>query len=65
MLVDIIYPGWMPYKNLGVSVDIPGLVAAHRHALSYPFETLVAGHVTRPGTRTDVEVQFELLQGPL
>ena len=62
MLVDVVYPGWMPYKNLGVSADIPGFVAAHRHALSYPFETLVAGHVTRPGTRTDVAVQLELLK---
>lgn len=62
MLIDVVYPGWMPYKNLGVSVDIPGFVAAHRHALSYDFETLVAGHVSRPGTRSDVEVQFELLK---
>jgi glyoxylase-like metal-dependent hydrolase (beta-lactamase superfamily II) len=62
MLIDVVYPGWMPYKNLGVAVDIPGFVAAHHHALSYDFETLVAGHVTRPGTRADVEVQLELLK---
>jgi glyoxylase-like metal-dependent hydrolase (beta-lactamase superfamily II) len=62
MLIDVIYPGWMPYKNLGVAVDIPGFVAAHRQALSYDFETLVAGHVTRPGTREDVETQLELIR---
>jgi len=62
MLIDVVYPGWMPYKNLGVAVDIPGFVAAHRQALSYDFETLVAGHVSRPGTKADVEVQLELLK---
>jgi glyoxylase-like metal-dependent hydrolase (beta-lactamase superfamily II) len=61
MAIDIIYPGWMPYKNLGVAVDIPGFVAAHRDILSYDFETLVAGHVSRPGTRADVLTQIELV----
>jgi glyoxylase-like metal-dependent hydrolase (beta-lactamase superfamily II) len=51
MLIDVVYPGWMPYKNLGVAVDIPGLVEAHRQALSFDFDTLVAGHVSRLGTR--------------
>jgi glyoxylase-like metal-dependent hydrolase (beta-lactamase superfamily II) len=61
MVIDIIYPGWMPYKNLGVAVDIPGFVAAHRDILSYDFETLVAGHVSRPGNRADVLTQIELV----
>jgi glyoxylase-like metal-dependent hydrolase (beta-lactamase superfamily II) len=43
MFVDVIYPGWMPYKNLGVAFDIPGFVEAHRTVLSFDFETLVAG----------------------
>ncbi|WP_394831188.1 MBL fold metallo-hydrolase [Pendulispora rubella] len=55
MLVDVVYPGWMPYKNLGIGVDIPGYVEAHRIALGYDFNTLVAGHVDRLGTRQDVE----------
>ena len=62
MLVDVIYPGFMPYKNLGLAVDIPGFVDAHRQALAYDFQTLVAGHVSRPGTRSDVEVQHELMR---
>ncbi|HEY1394149.1 MAG TPA: MBL fold metallo-hydrolase, partial [Methylibium sp.] len=62
MFVDVIYPGWVPYKNLGVAVDIPGFVAAHRQALAYPFKTMVAGHVSRPGTRADVLIQMELLR---
>jgi glyoxylase-like metal-dependent hydrolase (beta-lactamase superfamily II) len=62
MLVDVIYPGWMPYKNLGVAVDIPGFVDAHRQILAYDFETLVAGHVSRPGNRADVRLQIELIK---
>jgi glyoxylase-like metal-dependent hydrolase (beta-lactamase superfamily II) len=61
MFVDVIYPGWMPYKNLGVAVDIPGFVEAHRTVLSFDFETLVAGHVSRPGTRADVVLQLDFL----
>lgn len=62
MLVDVVYPGWMPYKNLGVAVDIPGFVASHAQAMEYDFELLVAGHVSRPGTREDVLVQMALLR---
>jgi glyoxylase-like metal-dependent hydrolase (beta-lactamase superfamily II) len=62
MFVDVVYPGWMPYKNLGVAVDIPGFVDAHRHTLAYDFETMVAGHVDRPGNRADVQIQIELLK---
>jgi glyoxylase-like metal-dependent hydrolase (beta-lactamase superfamily II) len=62
MLIDVVYPGWMPYKNLGVAVDVPGFVEAHRQALSFDFEILVAGHVSRLGTRADVELQLAFLK---
>jgi glyoxylase-like metal-dependent hydrolase (beta-lactamase superfamily II) len=61
MLVDVIYPGWMPYKNLGIAEDVPGYVQAHRDALSYDFDALVAGHVDRLGTRQDVETSLEFV----
>jgi len=54
MLVDVVYPGYMPYPNLGIAVDVPGYLKAHRDALGYDFDTLVAGHVDRVGTRDDV-----------
>jgi glyoxylase-like metal-dependent hydrolase (beta-lactamase superfamily II) len=62
MLIDVIYPGWMPYKNLGVAVDVPGFVEAHRQALTFDFQSLVAGHVSRLGTRADVELQLAFLK---
>jgi glyoxylase-like metal-dependent hydrolase (beta-lactamase superfamily II) len=61
MLVDVVYPGWMPYKNLGIAEDIPGYIQAHRDALGFDFDTLVAGHVDRLGTRADVETSLEFV----
>lgn len=59
MLVDVIFPGWVPFTYLAISTNVPGWVAAHDQALAYPFETLVGGHLTRLGTRQDVATQQE------
>ena len=59
MLVDVIFPGWVPFASLGFSTDIPGWVTAHEQALDYPFETFVGGHLARLGTREDVVTQQE------
>jgi glyoxylase-like metal-dependent hydrolase (beta-lactamase superfamily II) len=61
MLVDVIYPGWVPFKFLGLANDIQGYIEAHDHALSYAFDTFIGGHVNRPGTRRDVETAREFL----
>jgi hypothetical protein len=61
MLVDVVYPGWMPYKNLGIAEDVPGYIQAHHDALSYDFDTLVAGHVDRLGRRADVEASLRFV----
>src|SRR5262249_47652489 len=62
MLVDVVYPGFMPYKNLGIAEDVQGWIEAHRQALAYDFDVLVAGHVNRLGSRRDVEVSAELAE---
>jgi glyoxylase-like metal-dependent hydrolase (beta-lactamase superfamily II) len=61
MLVDVVYPGYMPYKNLGIAEDVQGYMNAHADLLAYDFTTLVAGHVTRLGTRGDVKTASEFL----
>jgi glyoxylase-like metal-dependent hydrolase (beta-lactamase superfamily II) len=61
MLVDVVYPGYMPYKNLGIVEDVPGYIASHKAALAFGFETFIGGHVGRPGTRTDVEASLEFV----
>lgn len=57
MAVDLAFPGWVPFTNLGMAEDV-GLYAENVDALlGYDFETLVGGHVGRAGTKTDVEEQ--------
>jgi len=59
MLIDIIFPGWSPFKDLAVTSDVTGFVAAHDDVLSYDFDTMITGHVGRLGTKEDVETQKE------
>jgi glyoxylase-like metal-dependent hydrolase (beta-lactamase superfamily II) len=59
MLVDIVFPGWVPFAYLAESQDILGWIEAPAQALVYPFETLIGGHLTRLGTRDDVTIQQE------
>jgi glyoxylase-like metal-dependent hydrolase (beta-lactamase superfamily II) len=62
MLVDVIFPGWVPFACLAVSQDIPAWLDAPAKALSYPFETFVGGHLTKLGTRADVAVHQEFME---
>jgi glyoxylase-like metal-dependent hydrolase (beta-lactamase superfamily II) len=61
MLVDVVFPGWSPFKNLALAEDIPVYFGAHDEILSYDFETFVGGHMGRPGTREDVQTQKEYI----
>jgi glyoxylase-like metal-dependent hydrolase (beta-lactamase superfamily II) len=57
MLVDVVFPGWVPFAYLAESQDIPGWLEAPGQALTYPFRTFIGGHLTRLGTRDDVTIQ--------
>jgi glyoxylase-like metal-dependent hydrolase (beta-lactamase superfamily II) len=62
MLVDVIFPGWIPFPYLAIAKDTAGFIQAHDIALNnYDFDTIVAGHLTRLGTREDVEIQREFV----
>jgi glyoxylase-like metal-dependent hydrolase (beta-lactamase superfamily II) len=61
MLVDIVFPGWVPFAYLAESQNIPGWLEAPAQALSYPFQIFIGGHLTRLGTRDDVTVQQEYI----
>ncbi len=54
MLIDIVNAGWVPVYVVNLSEDIPGYVAASATALTYPWKTLISGHLGRLGTRDDV-----------
>lgn len=59
MLVDVIFPGWIPFKDLALAEDVRAFVRAHDQVLAYDFTHLVAGHLFRLGTRADVVTQKE------
>jgi len=62
MLVDVIFPGWVPFKDLAMAEDVPFFLSAHDKILEYDFETYVGGHLTRLGTPEDVQIQKEYFE---
>lgn len=56
MVVDIVYPGWVPFTNLGMAESIQGFIDAHDEILRYEFMTFVGGHLSRTGNRSDIEM---------
>jgi glyoxylase-like metal-dependent hydrolase (beta-lactamase superfamily II) len=61
MVVDVIFPGWMPWRRFALAKDIPGYFQQVADIDEMPFETLVGGHVNRVGTHADVRVQLEFM----
>lgn len=61
MLVDIVFPGWTPFRNLALAEDVDGFIAAHDIILEYDFDFYIGGHLTRLGTVEDVEIQKEYI----
>ncbi|MDH3677626.1 MAG: MBL fold metallo-hydrolase [Nitrosopumilus sp.] len=59
MLVDVVFPGWVPFKDLAMAEDIPFFIYSHDKILEYDFETYIGGHLTRLGTPEDVQIQKE------
>lgn len=58
MLVDVVFPGWVPFVYLAISSDVAGFIKSHDIALNnYDFDTFVGGHLTRLGTHDDVKTQ--------
>jgi glyoxylase-like metal-dependent hydrolase (beta-lactamase superfamily II) len=62
MNVDVIFPGWVPFSSLAMASDLRGFLRGHDVALGYDFDTFVPGHLTRLGTRADVEMQKAYFQ---
>ncbi len=61
MVVDMIFPGWMPWRRLALAQDVPGYFAQVETIKAFDFDTLVSGHVARTGSKADVERQAEFL----
>jgi glyoxylase-like metal-dependent hydrolase (beta-lactamase superfamily II) len=59
MVVDVVFPGWMPWRRFAVAHDVPGHLAQVEEIRNIDWQTFVGGHVARTGTRADVELQAE------
>lgn len=59
MLVDVVFPGWIPFSMLGQTKYLPRYIHAHDQILAYDFKHYIGGHLGRSGNRTDVLVQKE------
>ena len=61
MVVDVIFPGWMPFRRFAVAQDVEGYFAQVAEIKKLDFDTLVSGHVARTGTKADVDIQLEFM----
>ena len=61
MVVDLVYPGWMPWREFGLARDLQGYFEQLEEIDRMPWETLVSGHIQRTGTHADVKVQLEFM----
>jgi glyoxylase-like metal-dependent hydrolase (beta-lactamase superfamily II) len=61
MMVDIVNSGWVPVYVVNLSDDIPGYLGMPATALTYPWKTLISGHLGRLGTREDVLLQQQYM----
>ncbi|CAM9117234.1 unnamed protein product, partial [Ectocarpus sp. 8 AP-2014] len=55
MLVDTVFPGWAPFPSAIMS-NVGGYYEAMDDILAYDFDVLVAGHLSRLGTKADVQL---------
>jgi len=61
MLVDIVFPGWMPWRRFAVAKNIPSYFQEVADLDKLPFEKFVGGHVNRWGTHEDVRAQLDFM----
>jgi glyoxylase-like metal-dependent hydrolase (beta-lactamase superfamily II) len=59
MVIDTVFPGWMPWRRFAVSQDVFDEFARVEDVRKMDWDTVVGGHVTRVGTHADVELQAE------
>jgi glyoxylase-like metal-dependent hydrolase (beta-lactamase superfamily II) len=58
MVVDVVFPGWMPWRRFALAQDIPAYFTQVEEIGRMDWDTLVSGHVARTGTHADVTTQI-------
>lgn len=52
--VDVIFPGWAPFRSFAVTQDLQQYIQVHNEILSLDFGVFIGGHLTRTGTKEDI-----------
>ena len=61
MVIDVVFPGWMPWRRFALAQDIPGYFLQVEEINKMDWDILVGGHVARTGTHADVALQLEFM----
>ena len=61
MVVDVVFPGWMPWRRFALAQDVPGYFTQVKEIYDMKWDILVSGHVQRAGTHEDVALQLEFM----
>lgn len=61
MVIDIIFPGWMPWRRFALAQNIPGYFNQMEEIYKMDWDKIVTGHVERSGTHEDVALQIAFL----
>jgi len=62
IVIDVIFPGWMPWRRLALAQDVPALFEQVKAINNMDFDTFVGGHVARTGRRADVSTQLAFME---
>lgn len=54
MVIDVLAPGYVPFKNLDLSNNVHNYLKVFDHILAYDFDVFIGGHLTGIGTKEDV-----------
>ncbi len=57
MVVDVVFPNWVPFANLGLTADVRGYIDIHQKIIDEYHDKVdyfIGGHLTRVGTIDDV-----------
>jgi glyoxylase-like metal-dependent hydrolase (beta-lactamase superfamily II) len=61
MVIDVVFPGWMPWRRFALAQDVPGYFAQVEEINRLKWDTLLGGHVERTGTHADVAMQLDFM----
>lgn len=61
MMIDVVLPGWAPFRAWGTADSVPGVLRAHDVLAKLDIDTFVGGHVHRLGTPKDIRISREFV----